>query len=333
MFGWLFLFFLLSLVLTRLLLLYAEKTGLYDIPNDRSLHLTPTPRGGGLAIVLVVFLVTILLWRYQMISREVMRALMVGSGLLAVVGWQDDRHKSRAHWRLVVHFFVSAWALYWIGGFSEISLGDHQLDLGWFGELLALIGMAWMVNLYNFMDGADGFSSGETLFVGGVGALLLFYEGAEGLALLSGAIAAASAGFLIWNRPPARIFMGDVASGALGFLFALLAILSEKQGVLSFWVWMILISLFVSDATFTLVRRIIRKEAWYSAHRSHSYQQLALQHGHGWLLKYAMLINLLIVLPMALFAWHFSLWAPEVVITTYTLMWFLWRKTQNLPTS
>jgi Fuc2NAc and GlcNAc transferase len=144
--------------------------------------------------------------------------------------------------------------------------------------VLAVVGCVWMVCLFNFMDGIDGISGTEATTAGLWGGALLWLAGSHELAVLSLMVGAAAAGFLVWNWAPARIFMGDVGSCLLGFCFAIVALSSERAGAVPLLVWMILLGVFVFDATVTLLRRVVRRERWHEAHRSHAYQR-AVQSG------------------------------------------------------
>ena len=154
-----------------------------------------------------------------------------------------------------------------------------------------------MVNLYNFMDGIDGIAGVEATMAGAVGAMLSWYTGLPSIAVCAAVVAAGAAGFLVWNRPPAKIFMGDVGSGVLGFFFAVIALASETRGGPPLIVWAGLLGVFIVDATATLVRRVLHGEKWYSAHRSHAYQR-AVQAGwsHARVTGAVMLINVLLAL-------------------------------------
>jgi Fuc2NAc and GlcNAc transferase len=157
-----------------------------------------------------------------------------------------------------------------------------RLELGVAGTILGAVGIAWLTNLYNFMDGIDGIAGGEALAAGTAGGALLMAAGAPGLGAAALLLAAASAGFLAWNWPPAKIFMGDVGSGFLGFAFCVLAVLSERSGAVPLAVWMMLLGVFVFDATATLLRRVLNGEHFFEAHRRHAYQravQSGLSHG------------------------------------------------------
>ena len=284
-----------SAVGTDLMRRYALRNEVLDHPNQRSSHTQPTPRGGGVAIVAVVLAAVVALSAANLIERNVALALGVGGAAIALVGWIDDHRALAAVTRAAVHFAASGWAVYWLGGLPELDLGAWAFPLGAAGHLLALLGVVWLVNLFNFMDGIDGIAGGEALAVGGIGAALLLATGHAGLALLSATIAAAAVGFLRWNWPPARIFMGDAGSGFLGFAFAILALASDHGGGPPLLVWLILLGVFVVDATLTLVRRVRHGARWYAAHRTHAYQRLV-QSGrsHGAVSSAVMGVNLVL---------------------------------------
>jgi Fuc2NAc and GlcNAc transferase len=182
--------------------------------------------------------------------------------------------------RAAVHFAAAAWALGWLGGLPALRYGAGSVPLGIAGAVLAAFGIVWSTNLYNFMDGIDGIAGAEAVTCGLFGGLLLGATGERGLAAAAFALAAASAGFLAWNWHPARIFMGDAGSYFLGFTFAVLAVASERAGAVPLLAWMVLLGVFVFDATATLVRRARRGERWHEAHRSHAYQRAAPTRAH-----------------------------------------------------
>lgn len=279
--------------LTGVVRRYTLRRGIIDVPNARSSHVVATPRGGGLAIVIVFLACIIMLALRGFVSATVAASLCGGGFLVAAVGWLDDRRGLPATLRAAAHFVAALWALFWLGGLPSLDLGTTQLRLGWVGSVLGAVGIVWFVNLYNFMDGIDGLAATEAVSVAGMasivigvgrGELLLGPEmdaatgGVASVALVSLLLVPSAAGFLVWNWPPARIFMGDVGSGFLGFMFAVLAVASENSGALPLLVWMLLLGVFVVDATATLLRRIWRGERWTEAHRTHAYQ-LAVQAG------------------------------------------------------
>ena len=259
-----------TLLLTGGFRRYAIARSLIDIPNDRSSHEVPTPRGGGLALVIVVLAALgLLLWSGAM-GPSVFAAL-AGAGLVvAVVGFLDDHAHVAARWRLLGHFLAAGWGLYWLGGLPEIVLWQQPVDLGLAGHLIAAVFLVWLLNLYNFMDGINGIAGIELVTVALGGLVLAGVTGVWDAGLLLAVLIAGGLGFLVWNFPNARIFMGDACNGFLGLILGLIAV---WQGALQpelFMAWVILLGTFLVDATLTLLRRIVRGEAFYEAHRSHA---------------------------------------------------------------
>lgn len=261
-----------SAVLSGLARRYALARSVLDVPNERSLHSVATPRGGGAAVAVVVLGGILALRLLGLIDPRVALALGGGGALVALVGWIDDRRGVAALPRLLVHLAAAAWAVIWLRGMPELTIGAGAVRLGAFGSVLAILAIMWSVNLYNFMDGIDGLAGAEAVVVGLAGAVLLG-AGESPLALIALLVAAAGAGFLPWNWPPARLFMGDTGSGFLGFVFGGLALASENARALPALVWLVLLAPFFLDATVTLVRRVASGERWYIAHRSHAYQR------------------------------------------------------------
>ena len=291
--------FIVSWSLTAAVRRHALTTGMMDVPNSRSSHETPTPRGGGAAIVVTLCLASVALFAAEFVAWQAV-AICCGPGaMVALVGYVDDRRGVSAGIRFLVHIVAAAIAvsLTWPWpGLAAVSAEVQMLS-----ALVAVVGIGWMINLYNFMDGIDGLAGSEATFVFGAAALLVWLTGGSSywVALL-GASASGVAGFLWWNWPPARIFMGDVGSGFVGFLIAGFALLTWKEGLLPLATWVILVSLFVADATVTLVRRMIRRERWYAAHRSHAYQWLARSSlGHGGVTWLSWVWNLVVLGPAA----------------------------------
>ncbi len=272
--------FFFSLSVTNVVRRYALRHSLIDIPNTRSSHSEPTPRGGGLAIVMTWFLVLVILTALERLDQWVGLALLGGGALVAGIGWLDDRRGMPAGLRAATHMLAAVWAVWCLGGFRSLDVGIGSISLGMAGSILAVIGIVWLVNLYNFMDGIDGIAAGEAVSVALVGGVLLAFAGVDGPALVVFALAGAAAGFLVLNWPPAKIFMGDVGSGLLGYAFGVLALASERAGAIPLLVWMILLGVFIVDATATVIHRFWKGEQWYQAHRSHAYQR-AVQAGYS----------------------------------------------------
>jgi len=293
-----------SALLTMLIRAIAAGRGVLDVPNARSSHVVPTPRGGGVAIVLITTAGLSILATRAAIGWDLLWALAGGGLAVALVGLADDRHPVSAAARLAVHFAAAFWALGWLGGLPALRVGDEVVWPGWAGYLIGALGIVWAINLFNFMDGIDGLATSEAVFIAVGGALLSFVlNGNVVIALPAMIFAAACGGFLLWNWPPARIFLGDVGSGYLGYVIVVLAIAATRNNPVALWVWLILGGAFFVDATVTLARRVLRSERPHEAHRTHAYQWLARRWGsHGKVTLAVLAVNLLWLLPCAVLA-------------------------------
>ena len=296
----------LSCGLTALLRRYALARSLMDVPNARSSHSLPTPRGGGVAIVITfLFSLCVAFFADMGIHSEFFYAL-VGAGLsIALLGFLDDHGHIAARWRLLGHFSAAAWALYWLGGMPPLAIFGGVLQLGWIGHVLAAFYLVWLLNLYNFMDGIDGIASVEAICVCLGGTVLYALVSTSQFTLVSALpllmLAAGVVGFLVWNFPPARIFMGDAGSGFLGIVLGIFSLQAGWANPALFWGWLILLGVFIVDATSTLLRRLIRGDKVYEAHRSHAYQYASRQFGRHLPVTLAVAaLNLLWLLPIAL---------------------------------
>jgi Fuc2NAc and GlcNAc transferase len=261
-----------SLLLSPAVLRYARVHSLLDVPSERSSHTRPTPRGGGLGMVLVVLSGVAVLTGLGRLDPSFGAAMLGGGAMVALVGWLDDVRGVPARWRLAAHVVAALWAVSWLGGMPELTVGSDSFHLGAAGAAVAVLAVVWGINLYNFMDGIDGLAAAEAASVG-LAATALLASRNPPLAAVAVTVAGAAAGFLPWNWQRARIFMGDVGSGFLGFLLATLTLASENAGAMPALVWLLLVGVFFSDATITLARRMLRRERWYAPHRVHAYQR------------------------------------------------------------
>ncbi len=316
----------LSTWLTRLFCHPAARFQILDHPNERSLHERPTPRSGGLAIVAAVFLAGL---AGAVAYRAPLQLLWIGLGALAVVvvSFLDDRMDLSPLYRLSVHAAAAGLLVYAGVGLSTLALPGFVWPLSApAGAALSFLFVVWMVNLYNFMDGMDGFAGGMAVIGFGTLALLGWLAGSELFAALNAIVAAAAAGFLVFNFPPARIFMGDVGSSTLGLLAAAFSLWGAREGVFPFWVAVLVFSPFIVDATVTLARRLYRGEKIWQAHKTHYYQRLVQL---GWGHRKTVLWEYVIMLACALSA----LWVVSqsdvvqwLVIAGWTILYtgFAW---------
>jgi len=245
-----------------------------DYPNERSLHSTPVPRTGGLAMCSAIFIVMPIIAVVLKADTSLI-AILIGTLVVSAISFLDDRFTLNASIRLLVHVGVAALLL--IAGYSlsvfEMPLWPWEWPVA-VGAGFSLLYIVWLINLYNFMDGMDGFAGGMAV-IGFVTFAILGFQADETLyATLCLVIAASALGFLIFNFPPAKIFMGDVGSSTLGFLVAVFSLWASRDGIFPLWIAVLIFSPFIVDATLTLFRRLIKGEKIWEAHRSHYYQRL-----------------------------------------------------------
>lgn len=260
-------------VLTGVMRSYLLARSILDVPKPRSSHTVATPRGAGLGLVLIVFVATGVLWLTGALATAPTLALIGGGVPVALVGWLDDLRSSSVWFRASVHAVAAMIAVWALGGLPFLSTGTTQVPLGPAGSVIAALGIMWITNLYNFMDGIDGIAGTEAVLVAGACGWFLMHAGQPGLAGICAVIAGASLGFLFWNFPPSRVFLGDVWSGTLGYFFGVLALASERAFAVPLLAWLVLLGVFIVDATVTLAVRVLRAEVWHAPHRSHAYQR------------------------------------------------------------
>lgn len=282
------LIFVASLFVTYLIRTYALKKSLLATVNERSSHTTPTPHGGGIAIALTWFGGLIYLFTCKVLEPSLFYALMCGS-VLSLASYADDLYELSPKLRLLVQAAVSVAGLYALGGLERIDFGFWMIENSLVTNTLAFLGIMWFINLYNFLDGIDGYAGSEAIFLGLSGWFL--FGGEHFLVLI-----ASVAGFLVWNWHRAKIFMGDVGSTLLGYTVAIFALYYQNSGF-SIFIWIILFGLFWFDATLTLIRRYQNHEKLSQAHRKHAYQRLV-QSGilHDRVVVLALGINLVLVI-------------------------------------
>jgi Fuc2NAc and GlcNAc transferase len=260
---------------------WAARHHVVDVPNERSSHTRPTPRGGGLAIVVVV-LVGSVVYAIEGVLGVTRPLLLCGLGalLVAVVSWREDLRGVPVGWRFAAHAFAAALALIGLCGMEGVDgLSDQPLCLSYLFAPLLLVWIVGLTNAFNFMDGVDGIAGSQGVVAGLAWFAFGMRLGNPAVAVVGVLISGSCLGFLFHNWPPARVFMGDVGSAFLGFAFAVLPVYGGRldrrlllAGALAVWP-------FVFDTAFTLARRLLRHENVFRSHRSHLYQRLVIA---GW---------------------------------------------------
>jgi UDP-N-acetylmuramyl pentapeptide phosphotransferase/UDP-N-acetylglucosamine-1-phosphate transferase len=293
-----------------------------DYPNERSLHDRPISRSGGLAILASIIIFGSLVAYYY--PSWVLIGPVMGMLVVAIVSFFDDRFSVSPRYRLAAHVVASLAVI-----ISGVFL--YRLEFpGFAWELPPAAGMAisflfvvWMINLYNFMDGMDGFAGGMSVFGFGAFAVLGWLANEYSFFAISLIITMASAGFLILNFPPARIFMGDAGSSTLGFLAAVLSLWGSQSGIFQFWIALLIFSPFLVDATVTLIRRLLQGEVLWTPHNTHYYQKLV-QAGWGHrktvLVEYAIMFGCIIT---GLYCVQASITAQTAALTVWALFYII----------
>jgi UDP-N-acetylmuramyl pentapeptide phosphotransferase/UDP-N-acetylglucosamine-1-phosphate transferase len=315
--GWLFAALLITLLLVRGAIVYAHRRGMLDQPGQRRSHSMPTPRGGGIGVV-VAMLICLpgALWSLPAAWPISVIASATGALLLvAVAGWWDDHRPLPVLPRLGAQLLAVLW----------FSLTLMATGLSWWWLPLLLGAGTWSINLHNFMDGIDGLLAQQAIFVASGLAWIAWAAAQPALAVAAGSLAAACLGFWFYNRPAAQIFMGDVGSGSIGLLiFAFTAMLWRLEHAL-LWPALILSSAFVVDASLTLLTRMLRGRRWHAPHREHLYQWLVRSdrtHAQADLAYLAW--NLLIAAPLTWLACSHLPIALPITITLYLTAAAVW---------
>lgn len=287
-----------SALLTGLFRLVAQRVRLIDVPVFRSAHSNPVPVGGGLSIVVLVLLFAGYGYSAGIIPGNEFAALMAGL-LIACIGIVDDVKQLDVRWRIPAQFLASIYVVYCLGDVPAIDFGLFLFPESLLLNVFGVFALVWLLNLFNFMDGIDGIAATELIAVNLL-SIVIVINTDELITLLSASLAAAAGGFLLWNWSPAKIFMGDVGSGFIGFSLGVMALLSMHHGSMTVWTWVLLVGVFIVDATLTLFNRFRRKQRWLEGHASHAYQNAARHYkSHAKVTITVLLINLFWLGPLA----------------------------------
>ncbi|MEP5567469.1 MAG: glycosyltransferase family 4 protein [Halioglobus sp.] len=304
----------LSWLLCGLYLRIARRWQILDLPNERSSHLLPTPHGAGLPLFLALVLSVFAADALGASGLSQYYLLLGIAACLVLVGVFDDLRGLSVTLRFAVYALGCAVAVLSILG--PLQAGNAGMLML---AVLAVVALLWVLNLYNFMDGIDGYAASQCLLACCGAALLAWVSGASDTYwLFCLLLAAAHAGFLFWNWPTARVFMGDAGSIPTGFLLGALALLGEAQGYLPLACWLIMLGVFITDASVTLLWRIVTGQPFTQPHRLHGYQRLSRHFGgHLPVLRLLFAVNLLWLIPLACLAALFPKYSILLVILAY----------------
>ena len=261
-------------------LVMARRVRVMDVPNSRSAHTRPVPKSGGVAIVLTFAIASLIIYfvaDYARIEGRYFWGFLLCGVLLAVVSLIDDVTQTSFIAKVIAQM-VCAFIVVMVGlTVTEVHLPFlGKVSLGWFGYVITFLWVLGLTNAYNFMDGLDGLAAGVAVIAAIFLCGIAITENSAFVYMTSYALMASVAGFLVFNFPPARIFMGDVGSAFIGFTFATLAVIGANldRGHLSFYVVPLLLFQFIFDTALTFALRLTRREKFYLAHRTHLYQLL-----------------------------------------------------------
>lgn len=313
-----------SFGLTYLIMRLALKKNIVSIPNSRSLHNVPTPLGGGLAIVISWYAGITFMFFSDLVDRQLYFALMSGI-ILTVISFLDDLINIRPFIRLIFHFATAIIAFSILGGLRQFIIPGIEFDYRFLTYPLAVVGIVWFLNLFNFMDGVDGFASTESVLV----CLVMFFLTGN---IINVILIACVAGFLFWNWPKAKIFMGDVGSIQLGFILVVLGIYSHNTYQFSILNWIMITSPFWFDATLTLLRRWFNKENLGEAHKKHAYQRF-IQSGftHLQLNVVLIIINLFVFFTILVYREFKGLQIPLFFLNLCLFYFLTWQVDKRVP--
>ena len=312
----------LSYLLVSVIRRYAEKRQILDRPNQRSSHVAPTPRGGGLAIVALVLGTGICFASIAGLNRRLV--YLVCGAIIAWLGWRDDLHSLSPRVRFIVQGIVVAMSIWWLGYFKVVTIPMFgELQLGVIGIALTFLWIIGLTNAYNFMDGIDGMAGGVALSAG-IGWMWLASNINNPFVFwIALAIAASSLGFLKHNWSPAKIFMGDVGSTFLGYSFAVLPLVSSDQGGDALLLGTLLMWTIIMDAGVTFMGLLLKRENVFAPHRSHLYQRLVIA-GYKHETVSALYIGLTLLAGLLSFEWSQGhQFAAPIIFLGLPLIWVI----------
>lgn len=320
----LFVFFV-SVSLTLISIKYAVSNSIMDVPNFRSSHTIPTPRGGGISFVITFLTSILVILFFKQIEFGFGLAFFIGCLIVAIVGYVDDLGHVDSKLRLFFHFTAALILVQSVSGLHIVELYNVMVDFDILGYVIAVLIIVWMLNLFNFMDGIDGLAGAESLSVLFITAFFLEnYYPDSNLLIFHLILGFSILGFMVFNFPPAKIFMGDAGSGFLGFVLAGLMLKEAHIVADMFWIWLTMLGVFIVDATYTLVVRIVERQKIFDAHRTHAYQKAAIKYkSHRKVTLAVVFINLVWLAPVSCLIFYKMIPGIVGVLVAYIPLVFL----------
>lgn len=309
--------FMTSLIGVYLYRILSVRITIIAIPNRRSLHESPMPTSGGVIFAIVFIICLTILWWLNKLSDDLFFVLGMGSTVAVSFGFLDDMFEIGVKLKLIGQFILSCWVLFWF-------YDGLLISVGWLPSLIAipitLLFLVWIINAYNFMDGIDGMAVSGAVFVSATMIWVLLWTRPESeFIMVLVLLLASSSAFMLFNWPPASIFMGDAGSVFLGYLFGSLILVTVMVGDVTIWTWLVVLGYFFADTSVTQIMRVILVKKWYLAHRSHAYQNLARITGsHLKVTSGVVLYNLIWILPLT----FWSALSPETSLYAVVLAVF-----------
>ncbi len=320
-----------AFLFTGLWLALAQRHKWIDLPNYRSSHVRPTPKSGGAGFVAAYSLFVLSMYAGQQLAAE--HLLLVATGLLlAIMGFIDDLRSLGIWQRIGLQTLAAVIALILLEPVPPVVFPWGAFEPEWLRGLLLVSGLVWLINLYNFMDGIDALAAMEAIFFCLALALFTGAGGAEAVTTMSLGLALAVSGFLYFNLPPARLFMGDLGSNYLGYILGVLGGLAIQSGSVNIWTLLVLLGVFIVDTAATLLGRMRAKLMWYHAHRSHAYQQAASRlDSHGRVVLFIGLLNVCWLLPLAWLTTVHESWGVIITVVAWIPLYLLGRIIRQPP--
>ena len=302
----------LTLVFVKSFIIIANKFGFKSVPHVGGVRQDIVITSGGIAFG-CAYLVMILIFHYfQGLPQQIVTSLVLGSGIMMIVGFLDDIYSLSSITRLLVQFAFVAFLL-WNFDATTFSYGNPVIMIP-----IYFFGLTWLINTFNFIDGADGLVSTNSLIFSLTGGIFCFSSGNTSVAIVLWMLSAVNISFLYFNWSPAKVFMGDSGSLMIGSIYSIIIVNSLYSEISTIWAWLILLSIFYVETTITLIVRLIRRENVFKSHHSlHAYQQLIIRTGkHNKPAIFSIIISMIWTIPMSILSYNFPNYGFYITLIT-----------------